>query len=85
MEGLCVLFFNSLQFTLIASVLVKFINDILVILEIAANNLQLPLGKRSSLDVWLEVKALWKVSEELSGLVIELRSISFLSFWAETV
>lgn len=51
MEGLCVLFFNSLQFTLIASVLVKFINDILVILEIAANNLQLPLGKRSSLDV----------------------------------
>ena len=51
MEGLCVLFFNSLQFVLISSVLVEFINDVLVILEIAANNLQLPLGKRSSLDV----------------------------------
>ena len=57
---------------------VKLVNDDLVVFEVAADNLQLPLSKRLPFVVRFEVCTFWQVWEELGCLVVELRGVAFL-------
>lgn len=64
---------------------IEFVNNDLVVFEVAADNLQLPLSQWLPLVVRFEVCTFWQVWEELGCLVVELRCIALLSVRTEAI